>query len=47
MLAGLFWILLYIAIVLSPLAVMSRQPVPAGRSFLIELSVAIGFVAFI
>jgi predicted ferric reductase len=45
-LSGLFWVLLYIAVVLSPLWVVMRSPVPSGRDFWVELSVALGFVAF-
>lgn len=45
-LAGFFWVLLYIAVVLSPLWVVLRSPAPSGRDFWVELSVAFGFVAF-
>jgi predicted ferric reductase len=41
---GLFWIVLYLLLVLAPLFVMIASPVPSGRSALLELSVAFGFV---
>jgi predicted ferric reductase len=43
-LAGTFWIGLYLLIVLAPILLMLWPPVPAGRSFWLELSVALGFV---
>lgn len=42
--AGVFWILLYLAIVMAPVALMLVPPVPSGRAFWLELSVALGFV---
>ncbi len=42
--SGFFWIGLYIVIVLTPIFVMLVPPVPAGRGFWLELSVALGFV---
>ena len=41
---GLFWIVLYLALVLSPVFMMMLPPHPSGRPFLLELSVALGFV---
>lgn len=42
--AAVFWIGLYLAVVLVPVALMLVPPVPSGRSFWLELSVALGFV---
>jgi len=42
--AGFFWISLYIIVVLAPVVLMMIPPVPSGRAFLVELSVALGFV---
>lgn len=42
--SGAFWIALYLVVVLAPIGLMLVPPVPAGRSFWIELSVALGFV---
>jgi predicted ferric reductase len=44
MIAGLFWLLLYLAIVLVPVFLMLLPPVPSGRPFVQELSIALGFV---
>lgn len=41
---GLFWIWLYLLVVLAPLFVLIASPVPSGRSALVELSVAFGFM---
>ncbi len=41
---GLFWISLYVLVTLAPVALMLIPPVPTGRSFWVELSVALGFV---
>jgi predicted ferric reductase len=41
---GLFWLLLYLAIVLVPVFLMLVPPVPSGRGFWLEFSVALGFV---
>jgi len=41
---GFFWISLYILAVLTPVALMLVPPLPSGRAFLVELSVALGFV---
>lgn len=42
--SGTFWIALYLGVVLAPLAFMLVPPVPSGRAFWVELSVALGFV---
>lgn len=42
--AGLFWIGLYLLVVLVPVFLMLVPPVPSGRRFWVELSVALGFV---
>jgi predicted ferric reductase len=42
--SGVFWIGLYLLVVLIPLFLMLMPPVPSGRSFWLELSVALGFV---
>jgi predicted ferric reductase len=41
---GLFWLLLYLMIVLVPVFLMLVPPVPSGREFWLEFSVALGFV---
>jgi predicted ferric reductase len=43
-LAGVFWIGLYIVVVLVPILLMLVPPVPSGRQFWLEFSVALGFV---
>lgn len=43
-LTGLLWIGLYLAVVLAPIGLMLLPPVPTGRAFWVELSVALGFV---
>jgi predicted ferric reductase len=42
--SGFFWIGLYLLIVLTPIFMMLVPPVPSGRGFWLELSVALGFV---
>lgn len=42
--SGVFWIGLYLAAVLVPVFLMLVSPVPSGRGFWLELSVALGFV---
>ena len=42
--AGLGWVTLYLVFCLAPLGLAIGQPNPAGRPFLIEFSVALGFV---
>ena len=41
---GVLWLTLYLTAVLAPIALMLLPPVPTGRSFLVELSMALGFV---
>jgi predicted ferric reductase len=41
---GFFWLLLYLAIVLVPVFLMLVPPVPSGRPFWLEFSIALGFV---
>ena len=43
-LLGVFWLFLYLFVVLAPIVLMLVPPVPTGRSFWVELSVALGFV---
>ncbi len=42
--SGVLWLLLYLAVVTLPLLLMLVPPVPTGRGFWLELSVALGFV---
>ena len=42
--SGVFWILVYLLVVLSPVFMMMAAPHPSGRPFLLELSIALGFV---
>lgn len=42
--AGLGWVILYLVFCLAPLGLAIGQPNPAGRPFLVEFSVALGFV---
>ncbi|CAN5660905.1 ferredoxin reductase family protein [soil metagenome] len=42
--AGLFWLLLYLMVVMVPVFLMLVPPVPSGRPFWTELSIALGFV---
>jgi len=44
---GVLWVILYILLVLSPLVLMLVRPTPPGRPFLIEASVALGFVGLV
>lgn len=44
-LGGAFWLVLYLAIVLSPLGIMLLAPAPAPLGFWSELSMAVGFVS--
>jgi predicted ferric reductase len=41
---GVFWLLLYLAVVLVPVFLMLVPPVPSGRPFWLEFSIALGFV---
>lgn len=43
-LSGVVWVGLYLFVVLAPIGLMLAPPVPTGRSFWVELSVALGFV---
>lgn len=43
-LLGVFWVGLYLALALLPLGVVLIGPMPPGRDFLTEFSVALGFV---
>jgi predicted ferric reductase len=43
-LSGVVWIGLYLLLVLAPILLMLVPPVPTGRSFWVEVSVALGFV---
>jgi predicted ferric reductase len=45
--SGVLWVLLYVVIVLSPLVLMLIRPVPPGRPFIIEASIALGFVGLV
>jgi predicted ferric reductase len=42
-LSGITWIMLYLVVAVAPLVLVSAHP-PAGRPFLVEFSVALGFV---
>jgi predicted ferric reductase len=42
-LRGLFWLTIYLLLVLGPLFVLLIGPVPEGRNFWLEFSVALGF----
>lgn len=44
---GVLWVVLYIVVVSSPLLFMAVRPVPPARPFLLEASVALGFVAIL
>ena len=41
---GFLWLGVYLFVVLAPVALMLVPPVPTGRSFWVELSIALGFV---
>ena len=43
-LSGLVWVLLYLLFCLAPLLLAIGQNRPPGRSFLVEFSIALGFV---
>jgi predicted ferric reductase len=43
-LTGVLWVAVYLVLVLAPLAVVALAHPPAGRPFLVEFSVALGFV---
>ena len=42
--SGVLWLALYLLATLAPIALMLVPPVPTGRSFWVEFSVALGFV---
>ncbi len=42
--SGFFWISVYLVVILAPMLLMLVRPVPSGRDFLTEFSVALGFV---
>lgn len=42
--SGVFWIGLYLLVVLAPIGLMMVPPVPSGRGFWLEFSIALGFV---
>lgn len=39
--AGIFWILLYLVVVIAPMFIMMVSPTPPGRSFWVEFSIAL------
>jgi predicted ferric reductase len=43
MLSGIFWIGAYLLVVLLPVLLMLANPVPSGRGFWLEFSIALGF----
>lgn len=43
-LTGILWVAIYVVLALTPLALVALAHPPAGRPFLVELSVAFGFV---
>ena len=45
--AGVLWILLYVVLITAPLVFMLVRPTPPARPFLVEASVALGFVALV
>ncbi|MFN2443066.1 MAG: ferric reductase-like transmembrane domain-containing protein [Thermoanaerobaculia bacterium] len=42
--SGVFWVGLYLLVVLAPIFLMMVPPVPSGRTFWLEFSIALGFV---
>jgi predicted ferric reductase len=42
--AGIFWIVFYLIVVLAPMFVMLVAPTPPSRGFWVEFSIALGFV---
>ncbi len=44
---GVLWVLAYLLVVSSPLLFMAVRPVPPARPFLLEASIALGFVAIL
>lgn len=45
--SGVFWLVLYLLIVLSPLIFIMVRPTPPGRSFWVEFSIGLGFVGLL
>ena len=45
--AGVLWIIAYALLVTSPLLLMALRPAPPGRPFLVEASIALGFVGLV
>ncbi len=45
--AGVLWVLLYVVLVTSPLVLMALRPTPPARPFLVEVSIALGFVGIV
>jgi predicted ferric reductase len=43
-LTGILWVLVYLLLALAPLLIVATAHPPAGRPFVVELSVALGFV---
>ena len=44
---GAFWLVVYLIVILSPLAIMMIRPTPPARSFLVEFSLGLGFVGLV
>jgi predicted ferric reductase len=44
---GVFWLALYLVVILLPLVIMMVRPTPAPRPFLVEFSLALGFVGLV
>jgi predicted ferric reductase len=44
---GAFWLVLYLVVILAPLVVMMARPAPPARPFLVEFSLALGFVGLV
>ena len=45
--AGVFWIVVYLLVVLSPLFLMMIRPTPPERSFWVEVALGLGFVGLV
>ncbi|ADI15341.1 oxidoreductase FAD/NAD(P)-binding domain protein [Truepera radiovictrix DSM 17093] len=43
-LSGFFWLTAYLVVIFAPLFFMLVRPIPSGRDFVTELSIALGFV---
>ena len=44
---GAFWLIVYLIIILLPLAIMMARPTPPARPFWVEFSLALGFVGLV